>query len=63
MLVDIIIDKLYPIAFMPVDKAIRDPPWNEQEEQIRADQWRVSTRLYNSDSTGQIHRRVGSPAR
>jgi breast cancer 2 susceptibility protein len=49
MLVDIVVVKLYPVAFMPTDKAVRDPPWNEDEEQLRADQWNVSYDLGGAD--------------
>ena len=42
VLMDIFIDKIYPLAFMPADKGDREPPWNEAEEQMREDKWTVS---------------------
>jgi breast cancer 2 susceptibility protein len=42
VLMDVVIEKLYPIAFISSVKGTREGPWNESEEQIRSDQWRVS---------------------
>lgn len=43
VLMDVIVDKLYPIAYISSIKGARDGPWDEGEERIRADQWKVGT--------------------
>lgn len=43
VLMDVIVEKLYPIAFLSSVKGAREGPWGEGEERIRADQWKVST--------------------
>jgi breast cancer 2 susceptibility protein len=42
VLMDIIVEKLYPIAYVSSVKGAREGPWDEKEERVRADQWRVS---------------------
>ena len=41
VLMDIVIDKIYPLAFMPADKGDREAPWNETEERTREEKWKV----------------------
>lgn len=48
MLMDIIIEKLFPIAYINASKGSREGPWNEDEERVRADQWREK---YQAEST------------
>lgn len=42
VLMDVVLDRVYPLAFMNADKGSREPPWSEDEEAMRADQWKVS---------------------
>jgi breast cancer 2 susceptibility protein len=42
-MMDIVIDKIYPLAFIPQDRALGGDPWDEKEEAIRADKWQVCT--------------------
>jgi hypothetical protein len=40
---DIVIERVYPLAFTNASKgAAYEPPWNEEEESIRQDKWQVS---------------------
>jgi hypothetical protein len=50
-LTGLIIQKLYPVAFVRAGQsdALWEPPWNEEEEAIRCDQWKVN-RLTLSES-------------
>ena len=48
MLMDLIIDKLFPIAYINGSKGSREGPWNEDEERIRADRWKEK---YQAEST------------
>jgi breast cancer 2 susceptibility protein len=42
-LMDIVIERVYPLAFTNASKgAAYEPPWNEEEESIRQDKWQVS---------------------
>lgn len=38
---DVIIDKVFPLAFTPAEKGVRDGPWDEEEERQRHDAWKV----------------------
>ncbi|WVQ95823.1 hypothetical protein IAU59_002922 [Kwoniella sp. CBS 9459] len=38
-LMDIIVEKVFPIAFMTAGKGNKEAPWGEEEEQIRQDEW------------------------
>lgn len=40
-LVDVKVDKVYPLAFMNADRAVRDAPWDEKEELEREEKWKV----------------------
>lgn len=40
-LMDIVIERLFPIAFTNGDRNIRESPWNEEEEKRRQDKWKV----------------------
>ena len=44
VLMDIIVDKIFPLAYTPADKSDREPPWDEGEERIRAEKWKVGSR-------------------
>ncbi|OWZ37873.1 breast cancer 2 susceptibility protein [Cryptococcus neoformans c45] len=39
-LMDIVIERLFPIAFTNGDRNIRESPWNEEEEKRRQDKWK-----------------------
>lgn len=41
-LMDVVLDKVFPLAFMHGDKSVREPPWSEDEEHVRVDAWKVS---------------------
>lgn len=45
MLMEIIVEKIFPVAFMSAEKGVRDGPWNEDEESIRQDRWKVRVKL------------------
>ena len=36
---EVVIEKLFPLAFMHADKGNREPPWNEEDEARRAHAW------------------------
>lgn len=40
VLVDIMVDRVFNLAYVHGDKSNREPPWDEGEEQIREDRWR-----------------------
>lgn len=40
-LMDIVIERLFPIAFTNGDRNIRESPWDEEEEKRRQDKWKV----------------------
>lgn len=40
-LMDIVIERLFPIAFTNGDPNIRESPWDEEEEKRRQDKWKV----------------------
>jgi breast cancer 2 susceptibility protein len=42
VLMDVVIEKLYPIAYIWGGSGHKEAPWNESEESIRSDAWRVS---------------------
>lgn len=44
-LVDIVLDRVYPLAYMNGDRGSREPPWGEDEENERSDAWRVSSQV------------------
>lgn len=46
VLMDIVLDKVFPLAFMSADRSAREAPWNEEEEQTRADAWKVGHNRY-----------------
>lgn len=48
VLVDIVIDRLHPVAYVNTQKGPREGPWNEDEERVRADQWKSK---YETEST------------
>lgn len=48
MLMDIIIDKLFPVAYINGQKGSREGPWNENEERARSDLWKER---YQAEST------------
>ena len=41
-MIDIEVVKVFPLAFVNVDKLSMDDPWDEGEEHRRQDQWNVS---------------------
>lgn len=41
VLMDVVIDKVFPLAYMNSDKAAGEAPWNEEEERARVDAWKV----------------------
>jgi len=42
VLMDVIVEKLYPIAYMWSGSGFKEAPWDGSEERIRSDAWRVS---------------------
>jgi hypothetical protein len=40
-MIDIMVEKVFPLAFLNIDKASAEDPWNEAEEDRRQDQWNV----------------------
>ncbi|ODN98121.1 hypothetical protein I350_07763 [Cryptococcus amylolentus CBS 6273] len=40
-LMDIVVEKVFPMAFTSGDRTSREPPWDEEEEQCRQEQWKV----------------------
>ncbi|KAL1406291.1 hypothetical protein Q8F55_007987 [Vanrija albida] len=40
VLMDVVLDRVYPLAFMNADKGSREAPWSEDEEAMRADRWK-----------------------
>jgi breast cancer 2 susceptibility protein len=40
VLVDIMVDRVFNLAYVHGDKSNREPPWDEGEEQTREDRWR-----------------------
>ncbi|KAK4689433.1 breast cancer 2 susceptibility protein, partial [Tremellales sp. Uapishka_1] len=57
-LMDIVVDKIYPLAFMSGDRAQRVPPWNEEEEQIKEDQWREKYANASSRLQDEMRKRL-----
>lgn len=47
-LMDIIVDKLYPVAFIHSQKGSKEGPWSEDVERTKADQWKER---YEAEST------------
>ncbi|XAO26180.1 hypothetical protein I312_105014 [Cryptococcus bacillisporus CA1280] len=41
-LMDIVIERLFPIAFTNGDRNIRESPWDEEEEKRRQDKWKYA---------------------
>jgi breast cancer 2 susceptibility protein len=41
-LMDVMIDKVFPLAFANNDRSVKAAPWGAQEEQEQQDRWRVS---------------------
>lgn len=41
-LMDVVIDKLFPVAYTSGERGKGDAPWNEEEELLLQDQWTVS---------------------
>ncbi|ODO08518.1 hypothetical protein L198_00248 [Cryptococcus wingfieldii CBS 7118] len=39
-LMDVVVEKVFPMAFTSGDRTSREPPWDEEEEQCRQDQWK-----------------------
>ncbi len=60
VLMDVIIEKVYPLAFMPAEKGDREPPWNEAEERSREDKWKVSLSCGHPYISHPV--RIGTPA-
>jgi len=42
-MIDVEVTKIFPLAFVNVDKSCMEDPWNEAEEHRRQDQWNVSS--------------------
>jgi breast cancer 2 susceptibility protein len=40
-LMDVIVERLYPMAYMCGDKGSKGSPWGEEEERAKQDIWRV----------------------
>jgi breast cancer 2 susceptibility protein len=47
-LVDVVVEKIFPLAYMNGAKGQRESPWDETEEQARQKQW---LRRYSAEST------------
>ena len=42
-LTDVMIEKVFPLAFMFADKGGKEAPWDDADEAIRSEKWNVST--------------------
>lgn len=40
-LMDVVIDKIFPLAYTSAEKGNKDAPWDEEEERRRQDEWTV----------------------
>jgi len=61
VLMDLIIDKIFPLAFMPAEKGDRAPPWNEAEERVREEKWKVGLR-HSGEHLANSGLRTDTPA-
>ena len=61
-LMDLVIVKLFPEAYMTGDKGSREPPWDAVEEARRASVWKVRAARLSSRLTdaGPTRVRVGT---
>lgn len=41
VLMDLVLERVYPLAYVNGDRDSREPPWGEEEENARSDAWRV----------------------
>jgi hypothetical protein len=41
-MIDVVIAKVFDIAWLNADKSTHEDPWNEAEEAVRRDRWQVS---------------------
>ena len=41
-MIDVVLEKVFDIAWLNTDKSMHEDPWNEAEEAIRRDRWQVS---------------------
>lgn len=41
-MMDLILDRVFPIAYVSGDRSSREQPWGEDEERERSDAWKVS---------------------
>ena len=57
-LMEIVIEKVFPLAFMPVDKNDKEAPWDEAEEALRADRYRQRYEAETMRMSEQIRTRV-----
>ncbi|WVR08068.1 hypothetical protein IAU60_005114 [Kwoniella sp. DSM 27419] len=57
-LMEIVIDKIFPIAFTNTGRDVREPPWNEAEEQTRQDAWMDRYTAERSRLEDQMRRRL-----
>lgn len=58
MLMDIVIDKLFPIAYINGAKGSREGPWNEDEEQLRSDRWKEKYQGESTNLREKLNRRL-----
>lgn len=51
VLMDLILDRVYPLAYMSGDRGSREQPWGEEEENAKSDAWKVSScRTHEADT-------------
>lgn len=43
VLMDVIVERVYPLAYMKAERNSRDAPWGEEEEERLAQEWKVSS--------------------
>lgn len=53
-LMDVVLERVYPLAFMKADRGSREPPWNEEEEARLALEWKVGDVAEQADNPEQI---------
>lgn len=40
-MIDVVLEKVFDIAWLNTGKSVHEDPWNEAEEAIRRDRWQV----------------------
>lgn len=58
MLMDVVIDKLYPVAYINGQKGSREGPWNEDEERSRSDRWKEKYQVESTSLRERLSKRL-----